>query len=185
MEDQDYISQTQGWIQSFVIGLDLCPFAALPMNNEQVLFVVNQDQDNIAIANHVLELVLKLGSKQDTVSTKDADLYETAFLITPTTVLGFEDFYEVTQAIQQILDDRFNEQFVLVAFHPEFRYQGHESDDTTNATNRSPYPMIHILKESSLTFAAESTNIEQLVDRNRETLSAMSWDRIKRLSHNN
>lgn len=180
MEDQDYISQTQEWIHNFVIGLDLCPFAALPMSNGQGLFVVNQEQDNVVIANHVLELAKELSKD---LSKKEDRLFETAFLITPQVDLEFEDFYELTQAIQQILDESHPGSFVLVAFHPEFRYQEHDPDDTTNATNRSPYPMIHILKETSLTYAAESEDIDQLVNRNRETLSAMSWDSIKRLSH--
>lgn len=179
---QDYISQTQEWIRHFVIGLDLCPFAALPMSNHQVLFATNHEKDNVAIANHVVEMAGKI-SKAPTM--EEDSKYETAFLITPNVDLGFEDFYELTQAIQQIMDNRHPSRFVLVSFHPEFRYQDHEPNDTTNATNRSPYPMIHILKESSLSFAAESMDIDQLVKRNREILSTISWDSIKRLSHPN
>ena len=180
MEDQDHIAYTKAWIHDFVIGLDLCPFAVLPMSNGQILFVANLEQDNVVIANHVLEIAHELSNVSP---EKNSESYETAFLITPNLNLDFEDFYELTQTIQQILDDRYNEAYVLVAFHPEFRYQGHEHHDTTNATNRSPYPMIHILKETSLTYAAESRDIDQLVNRNRETLSQMSWDSIKRLSH--
>lgn len=150
------------------------------MSNGQVLFVTNQEKDNAVIANHVLEMVDELSNES---SEKDIETYETAFLITPNLDLDFEDFYELTQAIQQILDNSHPGRFVLVAFHPEFRYQEQELLDTANATNKSPHPMIHILKESSLTYAAQSADIEQLVNRNKEILSAMSWDSIKRLSH--
>ena len=174
---QDYISETQEWIQNFVIGLDLCPFAALPMSNHQVLFAINQEKDNVAIANHVLELAEKL-------SEKNLSAHQTAFLITPDIDLSFEDYYELSLAIQQILDDSFLREFVLVAFHPEFRYQDHEHHETANATNRSPYPKIHILKESSLAFAAQSADVKQIVERNQIILSKMSWDQIKTFGHN-
>ncbi len=175
MTHQDYINLTKNWIQKVVIGLDLCPFAAAPIKEDKVRFLVNEEDDNIALVNDLSDLSLTL--------LEPSNNNETAFLIIPSTDLGFEDFFHFTQVAQDIMDKTHPSTFVLVAFHPEFRYDGSTQEDTANATNRSPYPMIHVLKEKSLTEAAHTIDVEQLVNRNQRILSEMSWDSIKELLH--
>jgi len=155
-----------------VIGLGLCPFASAPYLERRILFSVHHETDLAPLTNEVLEVCRSL--------TNRSSHYETALFIAPHLKMDFESFNDYVMDLQDALDDRDPLTFVLVAFHPHFRYDQEDVESTTNATNRSPYPMIHVLKNSSLTMASQSgVNINQLLKSNQSKLSAMSWDQIR------
>ena len=102
---------------------------------------------------------------------------ETGFLITPNLEMDFPSFYDFVSDIQELLNAEEMTDIVLVAFHPEFTYDGQDPSHTTNATNRSPFPMIHIIP-AKLFRDVRPEQIERIVADNQTRLDGMTWDQI-------
>jgi hypothetical protein len=60
----------------------------------------------------------------------------------------------------------------VASFHPQFQFEGVPPDDISNATNRAPYPVLHLLREESVerAVATEGGDAEAIVERNIATL---------------
>ena len=171
MSDEQIIRETKQWIRNFVIGLNLCPFASQPFLENKIDYFVNRESEIIPILNSVLEICNLLVAQSDV---------ETAFLILSELDIDFPSFHHMTEDLQTICSQK-NIPIRLISFHPKFHYQSTSVDDTGNATNRSPFPMIHFLRKSSLAKASNSTiDIEQLLTRNKQTLTNMTWEEIQR-----
>jgi len=81
--------------------------------------------------------------------------------------------------LQEQVDERWPEEYVLVAFHQDFRYDGEREDNIVNAVNRSPHPMLHILTSESLDAATEDPKIsEQITKSNITKLRKLSWQAL-------
>lgn len=171
MTTNDFIAETERWIQSFVINLNLCPFAVQPFSEKSIRYVEVDSKESEPV-------VLATMSEAKWLS-QQIELY-TSFIITPKIDLAFEHFYDFCSDIQELLDQEEDIDIVLVAFHPEFRY-AHEADkNTSNATNRSPYPMIHLIPGHHFHNIPED-RINQLIQHNKDLLESMSWQQIKAL----
>ena len=97
----------------------------------------------------------------------------------PKNRLLFEDFFDRTEVLQEQVDERWPDEYVLVAFHPEFRCEGEREDNIVNAVNRSPHPMIHLLTTDSLDEAAEDTGASaRITDANIKKLKKLSWQAL-------
>jgi len=162
------IKEIQSWIESFIIGLDICPFAAGVADN--TLYIHHKETHHITIANQVFEAINKMRANED---------YQTSLIIIPRTRITFEDFYDLSQVLQEQVDERWPEEYVLVAFHQDFRYDGEREDNIVNAVNRSPHPMLHILTSESLDAATEDRKIsEQITKSNITKLRKLSWQAL-------
>ncbi len=162
------IRDIQSWIESFIIGLNICPFAAGIV--DRILFVHHKETHHVTVANQVFETIQKIRSQPT---------YVTGFVIMPKNRLLFEDFFDLTQVLQEQVDERWPDEYVLVAFHPEFRYEGEREDNIVNAVNRSPHPMIHLLTTDSLDEAAEDTGASaRITDANIKKLKKLSWQAL-------
>lgn len=169
--DVDYISEVKSWIQRFVIGLNLCPFANKPFQANSISYVINDisnREDFYSIFVKELAHLQKTGTS-------------TAILIIPTKSLGFRQYLEVIDECEiLLLDLNLNEEFQLASFHPEYQFAGSEIDDQSNYTNRSPYPLIHILRVKELSAAiAAYGDTAVIYERNIKLLSEMSNEDLK------
>lgn len=154
------------WIKSFVIGRNICPFAEQPFHADQINYIWSDQDQFIPLVNLIKE-------------SSDALLaqahYETAFLILPQLDLPFEGLYDFVTDIQENAFGTASVDIELVVFHPDFYYGGSDPEDPTNATNRSPLPMIHLLRQSSLEKIRNSNiDINQILETNKKTLRAKS-----------
>jgi len=166
--ESNYIDVSRDWIQSFIIELDICPFASSVM--DKILYDVLLEVEPVAMINQAVEMAQKL--QQD-------GSYETGFLILPRVDYTFSDFYALSQILQDEISRRFPDKYVLVAFHPQFVYEGTDDHDTTNAVNRSPYPMIHFLSSESLDRSSDHPEIgEQITASNQTKLSSLTWKEL-------
>lgn len=173
MTKAQYILHTKRWIRQFVIKLNLCPFAAEPFLANQIGYTVNLENHSVPIINSILEEAEKL---------TNSDHIETSFVILPEMKLSFESLYDFVNDIQELISGKKYE-IKLIAFHPEFRYDGALPNDTSNATNRSPYPMVHLIKKTSLEKARNSAfDINEIPVKNEILLMGMTWSEIKSLS---
>jgi hypothetical protein len=132
----------KSWIDKVIVGLNFCPFAKKEMERNTVRYVISStSQVNNALSRLLEELAL-LDQQLD---------IQTTLLIFP---LGFDDFENyldlLALADSLITQGGYGGIYQLASFHPNYCFEGEDQDDPANYTNRSPYPILHILRESSI-----------------------------------
>ena len=146
-ETTDIINITKSWIEKIVIGLNFCPFAAQPFKTNSIHYEV--------VVESNLNTVLGEFSKVCTLLNDDESI-ETSLIILPEHFDDFEQYLDLVDLCEQLLImEDLNGIFQVASFHPQYLFAGSEESDASNYTNRSPYPMIHILREDSLTTAID------------------------------
>jgi hypothetical protein len=159
------IATTRTWIERAVIGLNLCPFAKAVYFGERIRYVVSDAQTAEALLD---DLERELRSLAET----SADLVETTLLIHPRVFTAFLDYNDFLDDADRAVD-RLELAGVLqiASFHPDYQFAGTSPDDVTNHTNRSPWPMLHLLREASVEAAvAAFPATDKISERNIETL---------------
>lgn len=158
------LSACQAWVRDVVVGLDLCPWAAAPLADGRVRWRATSEA---GLAELIAEVVFEAHVLAD-----DDDLPTSLLVLAhPEATPAFEDLLEGVEIAEAVLDDRGLGALVqLVAFHPEFRYDGSEPDDPANGTNRSPHPMVHLLRVADV--AALAVDGAALAERNARVLRA-------------
>ena len=146
----DVLAATKSWLEKEVIGLNLCPFAAAVHDAGQIRYVVSAATTTKQLRAELLEELLFL---------KEADpaTVDTTLLIHPDVLgdfLEFNDFLDVADDVLKNLGLVGDLQ--IASFHPRYQFVDTEPDDPGNRTNRSPYPTLHLLRESSVERALES-----------------------------
>jgi len=165
----DYINITKKWVEEFVIGLNLCPFAGKPFSQDLIRYEVINGDDVKAITDILMQELLLI---QKTPTSE----IETTLLIFKEAFANFEDYLEYSYFAEEVLEKLDLEGILQIAtFHPKYMFEDSEKNDPANATNRSPFPMLHILREESVQKAVEEYpdvdlipihNIEKLRSRN-------------------
>jgi len=156
------LSRCQAWVTDVVVGLDLCPWAAAPLSSGRVRW---RSTDATALEELVAEVLFEARV------LADAQHIDTSLLVlsSPGATPDFEDLLEVTDIADAVLDDQgLAHAIQLVAFHPAFRYADACATDPANGTNRSPAPMVHLLRRADI--AALSVDGAALAERNARVL---------------
>jgi len=163
--DADVERATRRWLERAVLGLDLCPFARGPYEGGRVRIAVSAATDADELAGD-LERELK------TLADREPSRLETTLLVHPGALVDFleyNDFLDVADALLDVLDLAGTLQ--VASFHPDYRFADVAADDPANCTNRSPFPTLHLLRESSVERAVEACDDpEAIYQRNIETL---------------
>jgi uncharacterized protein len=167
------IAHTRAWLERAVIGLNLCPFAKAVHAKGQVRYVVSDAAEPEALLVQLLDEMHRL------VATDPAET-DTTLLIHPQVLNDFYDFNDFLGLAEEALAEAGLEGVLQVAsFHPAFQFAGTEADDVTNATNRAPYPTLHLLREASVDRAVaafpEADAIFEANIETMETLGAEGW----------
>ncbi len=162
------IAETRAWMERAVVGLNLCPFAKAPLVKGQVRFEAHLSDDPRLLFDD-------LCAEMDALVAADPVLTETTLLIHPNALVEFADFNDFLEAADAALEDRGLTGVLQVAsFHPDYRFDGTEADDLGNATNRSPYPTLHLLREASVERAVEAfPDAAAIFENNLATLEAL------------
>jgi len=142
------IQQTQCWLKSIIIELDFCPFA----NRE---FVKNSIR--YAVCNQAtLEQQLHCLADEFYFLDQHPES-ETTLLIFPAGLDDFDTFLNLIDYANDLLEDLgYRSVYQLAHFHPDYCFDGVEENDASNYTNRSPCPILHIIREESLQHAIAS-----------------------------
>lgn len=164
-------ADTRRWLERAVIGLNLCPFAKSVHVKGQIYYVTYLD-------THEGRLIDALLAEARALVALDAEVRDTTLLIVPHALADFLDFNDFTErAERKLARAGFDGVLQLASFHPHFQFAGTEADDITNATNRAPYPTLHLLREDSMDRAVEAfPEAEAIFERNIETLEALGPD---------
>ena len=173
----EVIVDTRTWIERAVIGLNLCPFAKAVYVKEQVRYVVSDATRGDA-------LLEDLTRELHTLSATAPEEVDTTLLIHPgalTAFLDYNDFLAVGDAAIVALGLKGTIQ--LASFHPAYQFAGTEADDVTNNTNRSPHPMLHLLREASVDRAvAAFPDAGTIYERNLYTMRRLGGEGWRRLT---
>lgn len=153
------------------MGWNLCPFAKPVVKADAIRYSVCKSSDPYGQLD-VLEDELRFLAETS---------WETTLLILPGATSDFERFNDwLAEADALLRDRRLTGIIQLVGFHPAFRFAGDDPDDPANFTNRSPYPMLHLLRESSIEAVRKgSAAISSIPERNRSFLQGMGWQKIQ------
>ncbi|MEA3116805.1 MAG: uncharacterized protein QOI13_75 [Paraburkholderia sp.] len=165
------IADTRHWLTRAVIGLNLCPFAKAVHVREQIRYAVSEAR-NLEGALRDLEAELKH------LEAADPEHIDTTLVIFPHTLADFVDFNDCLLFAERLVAQLGLEGVLQIAsFHPRYQFEGSELDDIENYSNRAPYPILHLLRESSLTRAVEAfPDAAEIYERNMDTLRRLGHD---------
>lgn len=169
---EDVLAATRHWIEKAVIGLNLCPFA-------RAVYVKNQVRIVVSTARHLDAFLDDLDRELDLLVNTPADEIDTTLLVHPTLFPDFEVFNDFLNVVDDVVAEHELEGVIQVApFHPLFQFEGTAPDDVTNATNRAPFPILHLLREDSVERAIETAggDADAIVERNLQTLRDLGAD---------
>ncbi len=156
---QQIIDQTITWIRKVVIGCNFCPFAARTLQKHHVHYQVEDSTNTAFCLEALLKEIVRL-DKEPTI--------ETSFLIFSNAFQQFDDYLYITSLAEDLLIEKgYEGVYQLASFHPLYRFANSPKNDAADYTNRSIYPMLHLLRESSIENAvAHYENAEKIPECN-------------------
>jgi uncharacterized protein len=156
---EQVITQTKKWITEVVIGCNFCPFAAQVVKQQKVYYRV---EESASLASS-LTAVMAEAKRLD-----EDDSIDTTFIILPQSFEKFTDYLHLVSLAEELLKKNdYEGVYQLASFHPLYKFAGSTKDDAANYTNRSVYPMLHLLREESIDKAlAFYKDPEQIPERN-------------------
>lgn len=166
------VAAVERWIEEFVVGFNLCPFAQRALGKGGVRVT-----STAATTDEVL-----LGALQTELQLLKADsAIETSVLIHPNVLQDFFDYNDFLAVADELLRQMELEGVVQIAsFHPDYQFEGTAPDAAENYTNRSPYPMLHLIREASLERAIENfADVDQIPRRNIEMMNTVGSSKLK------
>ena len=165
------IADTRRWLERAVIGLNLCPFAKAPHAKGQIHYAVCEGDDRQA-------LLTMLRAELQALADASPNESETTLLIAPRgfdDFLDFNDLLDEADAVVTALD--LDGTLQVAPFHPRFQFACTDEDDITNATNRAPYPTLHLIREESIDRAVEAfPEAEAIYEANMATLEKLGHE---------
>jgi uncharacterized protein len=158
MHKEQMIAQTKKWILEVVVGCNFCPFALREVKKDTITFEVIEG-NRAFVLNALTEAFQKMNRQPEV---------ETMFLLLPQNFARFADYLKLVHAAEALIKKEGYEGIYQVAsFHPSYLFAGSSINDAANYTNRSPYPMLHLLREESLSRAIDSyPDTQKIPERN-------------------
>ncbi|HCG9901593.1 TPA: DUF1415 family protein [Vibrio parahaemolyticus] len=168
--------QVDQWLNDAVIGLNLCPFAAKPQRNKQIKIFVSEATQEEALLEDILLQLIEL-------STTEPEKLETTLVVVPNMLQDFWDYNFCIDWVEGLIKQQDWEGIFQVAtFHPDYCFGGAAPEDDENLTNRSPYPIFHLIREESMEKVLKHyPDPESIPDTNIARVSALSEEERKKL----
>ncbi len=171
------IAETSDWLDRVVIGLGLCPFAKAVQVKRQIRYRVCE-------ATQPSDLLAVLDEELRALAGEDPERVDTTLLIHPNALGSFLDYNDfLTEADGTLNALMLDGELQIASFHPDYCFAGAAADDPANFTNRSPYPMLHLLREASVSRAvAAFPDPSAIFERNIATLRGLSPEHLAELT---
>ena len=173
---EEELEVTREWVEKFVIGLNLCPIASTPAKENRIQYFHSGAKDIDVLYQDLMAALLR-------VVEVDPEVIETAIVVHPYVLNDFEAYLDFLELAEEALEKAGLEGILQIAsFHPNYQFEGTEGDDLRIYPNRSPYPMLHILREASVSDAVDRyPDIDQVPIRNIELMKSMGLEKLKTL----
>ena len=168
--------QVDQWLNDVVIGLNLCPFAAKPQRNKQIKIFVSEASQEEALLEDILLQLIELRNTEP-------EKLETTLVVVPNMLQDFWDYNFFIDWVEGLIKQQDWEGIFQVAtFHPDYCFGGAEPEDDENLTNRSPYPVFHLIREESMEKVLKHyPDPESIPDTNIARVSALSEEERQKL----
>lgn len=176
MNQQEIIAKTQHWLETAVIGLNLCPFAKAVVVKQQVRYVVSE-------ATEPAQLLEELQRELEHLAEANPEKLDTTLLIHPAVLQDFYDYNDFLDVADSLLEDLDLDGILQIAsFHPDYQFADSMPDDIENYSNRAPYPCLHLLREDSIERAVEAVpDAANIYERNMQTLRELGLEGWQKL----
>lgn len=170
MYDLKVIDATKTWLEEVVIGLDLCPFAKHALSATEFSFSEARDDEQLLI--DLEQAFIKLSADPS---------IETLLLIHPHVLQNFFAYNQFLSSVDDLLELMQLEGEIQVAsFHPDYQFSETDFESAENFTNRSPFPMLHLLRETSLERAIDSyEDVDEIPQRNIQRMQKIGAVELK------
>ncbi|PFG09640.1 DUF1415 domain-containing protein [Marinobacter sp. LV10MA510-1] len=174
MNQSDIISATRHWVDTVVVGLNFCPFAKRELVKDSVRFTVCEATNEVELLQCLQQELQRMDDEPD---------LETTLLIHPHALddfMRYNEFLEQANGLLAVLERE--GVYQVASFHPHYQFAGTGLDDAENYTNRSPYPMLHLLREASLEVAIDHyPNVDDIPERNIELTQKLGVQKMRAL----
>jgi len=169
------IQETECWLKDIVLRHNFCPFAHKPFKQETIHYIVSQENDAEKIAEALIQALLQLRDS-------DTETIETTLFITPNCFTDFNDYNEFLNVVDLLIEQLQLQGIIQVAsFHPDYQFADLSCDDVRNYTNRSPYPIFHLILEDSIEHArATHPDVQAIPQTNMNLLEKQGLTKIQR-----
>ena len=179
------IKTVERWLKDVVIGLNLCPFAAKPFGDKRIRIEVFEGDTEAGLLE-MLQSELTLMDERPIENQPPEEtetVIETTLIVIPNMLHNFDTYNQFLDLVDALLDTfSWTGQYQIASFHPQYCFAGTAPDSPENLTNRSPYPLLHIIREASIETALQHyPNPENIPDQNIEKMEALSTDDKRRL----
>lgn len=174
--DMDKVSlitrQTSCWVETVIVGLNFCPFAKHEVKRGSVHYQVSESADIEPALHDLITECRRLDENTD---------IETTLLIFADAFGDFDEYLDMLELANHLMAEQDYEGiYQLASFHPQYCFEGEAASDAANYTNRSPYPMLHLIREGSLEKVLENyPDPESIPERNIELARAKGSDEMK------
>jgi len=171
---QVIINSVVQWFEKAVLGLNLCPFAAKPYRQNAIRFELSTaDSDESCLSDLFIQL--------DRLERHPE--IETLVIICAQHLSDFDDYNQFLQLVDQLLvQEGWEGVYQVASFHPDYCFADCEPDDRANWTNRSPYPLLHLIREESITRAVNShPDCDAIPERNIQKINELSDAQMKQI----
>ena len=158
-DNEIIVTKTKSWITNVVVACNFCPFAAREIKRGSIHYEVINNATTKTVLEATLKMFLLLNNNEQ---------IETSILILPDHFSEFNDYLDLVEKAETLLTkNNYEGIYQIASFHPKYMFADSDENDPSNYTNRSPYPMLHFLREESVTKAiAGYTDIENVPKRN-------------------
>jgi len=169
--------QTEKWLKNFIIAYNICPFAAKVVENKSLYYALDSSKNKTDCLHHLIDECQRLDNAPE---------IETTLIIYLHHFILFDDFLDYLELANSLLAVQGYEGiYQLASFHPHYCFDGVPEADASNYTNRSPFPMLHLIREASIDKALHSfPNPESIPIRNIELTRSLGLSKLKNLVNN-
>ena len=174
VNDEKTVRPVRQWVETMVVGMNLCPFAKRELVKNRVRFVTTTSTTQE-------QLLMALQAELELLNTDPS--VETTLLIHANVLQDFHDYNQFLGYADSLLVEMGLEGIYQIAsFHPHYQFDGTKPDAAENYTNRSPYPMLHLIREASLERAiADYPEVDQIPEQNIALMNELGQDKLQEL----
>ena len=168
------IKQCKSWLDKVVVKHNFCPFAKREVDNNTVRYVLSEAEGPEKLLYRLMDECQCLENNPET---------ETTLIVIEKAFEDFEEFLDLVALSEQLMaDSGYDGVYQLANFHPDYCFEGVTENDASNYTNRSPFPMLHLLRSGSLEKALENyPEPEQIPEKNIESCRQAGADYFEKI----
>jgi hypothetical protein len=173
---EEVVAATKTWLEKAVIGLNLCPFAKPVYLHDRIRYCVSMAQSPEVLLQDLM-------SELRALNEAEPGQCETTLLVHPLVLTAFADYNDFLERADDAVCELGLEGVIQIAsFHPGYQFEDAGADAIENYTNRSPYPMLHLLRESSVERAVTAhSDTNAIYQQNIRTLRGLGHEGWRRL----